>query len=239
MDSDGPESKFELSDTGFPVAEPVQHFALMLRDPNRVRLVNVGPDLVKCVQERLEQLVPVDTFGYVVFKDYQLSFTGRFNVYDIVLDNRYFDSGGGVGPVSKEDMTLIKVVFCRVLGALHCYGYDVLAASDLARDLQTHSTLFFRLRNPRLDFVPQNYYSHKFICVAPYANDSLLLINVPKTAVEDIIKVRHKAKLLSMYKESVLGEMLVQGAQKRSAKNETFKFVPRSGSPILKRKPES
>lgn len=183
------EPKYDLSDKGFPIQEPVPYFALMLRDPNKVRLVNVGPELVRCVQERLEQLVPIETFGYVIFKDYQISFTGRFNIYDIVLDNRYFDSGGGVGPVSKEDMTLIKVVFCRILGALFCYGYDVVTATDLARDLNTHTTVFFRLRDPHHDYLPQHYYSHKFICIAPYANDSILLINVPKSAVEDIIKV--------------------------------------------------
>lgn len=57
------------------------------------------------------------------------------------------------------------------------------------RDLQTHSTLFFKLRDPQ-DLVPLHCYSHKFICIAPFSNDSLLLINVPKVAVDPILKVR-------------------------------------------------
>ena len=130
--------------------------------------------------------------SYVLFKDYQLSFTGRFNIYDIPLDKNYFDPGANV---SKEDMTLIKVVFCRILGALFCYGYDLVAASDLARDCQTHSAVFFRLRDPQTDYVPLHYYSHKFICVAPYGADSILLINIPKVAVEPILKVGRRLSI--------------------------------------------
>ena len=40
-------------------------------------------------------------------QDYQISFTGRFNIYDLLLDQPYFDSS--YGAVSKEHMTLIKV----------------------------------------------------------------------------------------------------------------------------------
>ena len=80
-------------------------------------------------------------------------------------------------------------MFCRILGALFCYGYDLVAATDLARDLQTHSTVFFRLRDPHRDYVTLHCHSHKFICVAPHGQDSLLLINVPKVAVEPILKV--------------------------------------------------
>lgn len=179
------EPKYELSDNGFPVQEPVSNFGIMLREPNKIRLINVGPELVRCIHERLEQLVPIETFGYVIFKDYQISFTGRFNIYDIILDKDYFAQVRA----SKEDMTLIKVVFCRIFGALFCYGYDVVTASDLARDLQTHSTIFFKLRDPH-DYMPLHCFSHKFICIAPYSTDSILLINVPKVAVEQIIKVR-------------------------------------------------
>ena len=190
------EPKYELSDTGFPVQEPVPYFAVMLREPNKIRLVNVGPELVRCIHERLEQLVPIGTFGYVIFKDYQISFTGRFNIYDILLDNNYFGSGDGASS-SKEDMTVIKVVFCRILGALFCYGYDVVTATDLARDLQTHSTIFFKLRDPH-DYVPLHYFSHKFICIAPYSTDSILLINIPKVAVEQILKVRRSFPSFSL-----------------------------------------
>ena len=42
-----------------------------------------------------------------ILQDYQISFTGRFNIYDLLLDQPYFDSS--YGAVSKEHMTLIKV----------------------------------------------------------------------------------------------------------------------------------
>ncbi len=98
------EPAHELCDTGYPVQEPVPSFAVMLRAPNRLRLVNVGPDVVRCVQERLEQLVPVENFGYILFKEQQqqqrqqqqqqqqqqLPTTGRFNTYEAVLDKPYF-----------------------------------------------------------------------------------------------------------------------------------------------------
>ena len=45
-------------------------------------------------------------------------------------------------------MTLIKVVFCRLLGALFCYGYDLVTSTDVARDCLTHCSAFFRLRDP-------------------------------------------------------------------------------------------
>ena len=83
-----------------------------------------------------------------------------------------------------------KIWCSRILGTLFCYGYDLVVSSDLARDCQSHTTLFFRLRDPQHDYLPLHYYSHKFICIAPYANDSILLINIPKVAVEPILKVR-------------------------------------------------
>ncbi len=64
------EPNFDLSDNGYPVKEPVSYFALSLQQPNKIRLINVGPELVRCIQERLEQLITVETFGYVIFKDY-------------------------------------------------------------------------------------------------------------------------------------------------------------------------
>jgi hypothetical protein len=166
------EPSIEYSDTGYPVVEPVPIFALSLRPPNKIRLINVGPDLVRAIQDRIQQLVPVDTFGYVIFKDQHVasatSFTGRFNIYDLILDKCYFEkttdpSDGSPLPLqmTKEDMTLIKVAFCRVLGTLFCYGYDVVIASDLSRDATAHSTVFFRLRDPRHDHLPLHYYSHK------------------------------------------------------------------------------
>ena len=214
------EPNYEYSDAGYPVKEPVSYFAMLLRHPNKIRfcfklislgwfltqiwpcflkisnfrLINVGPELISAIQERLEQLVTVDQFGYVIFKDYlQTSFTGRFNIYDLILEKCFFEKPAEEDMkcpnVSKEDMTLIKVAFCRVLGTLFYYGYDIVVSSDLARDSMTQSALFFRLRDPRRDFVPTHYYSHKFICVAPYGIDSILLINIPKVTVEPILKV--------------------------------------------------
>ena len=189
------EPAYEYSDAGYPVKEPVSYFAMLMRHPNKIRLINVGPELVQAIQERLEQLVTVESFGYVIFKDYlQTSFTGRFNIYDLILEKSFFEKpeeDSKCPCVSKEDMTLIKVAFCRVLGTLFCYGYDIVVSSDLARDSMTHSAVFFRLRDPRRDLFPVHYYSHKFICVAPYGIDSILLINIPKVAVEPILKVRY------------------------------------------------
>ena len=149
-------------------------------------------------------------------QDYQISFTGRFNIYDLILDQPYFDSS--YGAVSKEHMTLIKVrvaiffntkmkktflepkcpthfkvVFCRILGALFCYGYDVVTSTDVARDCLTHCAAFFRLREPQENW-KLHAYSHKFICVAPYGADQLLLVNIPKVAVEEIYKVSSQGR---------------------------------------------
>ena len=44
------EPSIEYSDTGYPVAEPVPIFAISLRPPNKIRLINVGPDLVRAIQ---------------------------------------------------------------------------------------------------------------------------------------------------------------------------------------------
>ena len=46
------EPSIEYSDTGYPVAEPVPIFAVSLRPPNKIRLINVGPDLVRAIQVR-------------------------------------------------------------------------------------------------------------------------------------------------------------------------------------------
>ena len=62
-------------------------------------------------------------------------------------------------------------------------------ASDVART-RTNGCIFFKLRDPNVDVLPSHYYSHKFVCVAPYSTDTLLLINIPKTMLEKVIKVR-------------------------------------------------
>ena len=90
----------------------------------------------------------------------------------------------------------IQVVFCRILGALFCYGYDVVTSTDVARDCLTHCAAFFRLREPQENW-KLHAYSHKFICVAPYGADQLLLVNIPKVAVEEIYKVSSKTFTLS------------------------------------------
>ena len=203
MEDEPMEPNYEYSDAGYPVKEPVPYFSILLREPNKIRLINVGPELVSAIQERLEQLITVETFGYVIFKDYlQTSFTGRFNIYDLVLEKPYFEKPEEdmKNPsVTKEDMTLVKVAFCRILGTLFCYGYDIVVSSDLARDALTHSAVFFRLRDPRRDVFPVHYYSHKFICVAPFGIDSILLINIPKVAVEPLLKVSQNHLILYSY----------------------------------------
>ena len=62
-------------------------------------------------------------------------------------------------------------------------------SSDVART-RTNGCIFFKLRDPSVDVLPTHYYSHKFVCVAPYNTDTLLLINIPKTMLEKVIKVR-------------------------------------------------
>ena len=71
------EPNIEYSSTGYPVQEPVPLFAMSLKQPNKIRLVNVGPDLVRTIQDRVQQLVPVDTFGYVIFKDQHVASATR------------------------------------------------------------------------------------------------------------------------------------------------------------------
>ena len=68
------------------------------------------------------------------------------------------------------------------------FRYDVVIASDVART-RTNGCIFFKLRDPSVDVLPSHYYSHKFVCVAPYSTDTLLLINIPKTMLEKVIKV--------------------------------------------------
>ena len=68
VDNEDMEPNYEYSDTGYPIKEPVPYFALIVREPNKIRLVNVGPEVVRCVQEKLQQLVKVEASGYVIFK---------------------------------------------------------------------------------------------------------------------------------------------------------------------------
>ena len=70
-------------------------------------------------------------------------------------------------------------------------------ASDVART-RTNGCIFFKLRDPNVDVLPSHYYSHKFVCVAPYNTDTLLLINIPKTMLEKVIKVSIKSKEVVM-----------------------------------------
>ena len=235
LDNEPMEPNYEYSDTGYPVKEPVPYFALLLRHPNKIRLINVGPELASAIQERLEQLVAVESFGYVIFKDYlQTSFTGRFNIYDLLLEKPYFEKPEEdmkTPSVSKEDMTLIKVAFCRILGTLFCYGYDMVIGSDLARDTLTHSAVFFRLRDPRRDLFPVHYYSHKFICVAPYGIDSILLINIPKVAVDPILKVRRERhEIVLKEKEETTSQIQFASQLPSLSIHTTFKRLDGSSS---------
>ena len=84
------EPQYEYSDTGFPVSRPIQFFALAFRSPSVVRLINIDQHIASCVQEKIEQLLPLEKSGYVCFSDYHTGFTGRFNIYDLVLEKPFF-----------------------------------------------------------------------------------------------------------------------------------------------------
>merc|ERR1711963_1094561 len=84
------EPNYEYSDTGFPVSRPIQYFALAFRSPSVMRLINVDQHIASCVQEKVEQLLPLEKSGYVCFSDYHTGFTGRFNIYDLVLEKPFF-----------------------------------------------------------------------------------------------------------------------------------------------------
>lgn len=56
-----------------------------------------------------------------------------------------------------------------------------------------------------------HYYSHKFVCVAPYSTDTLLLINIPKTMLEKVIKV--------IMMEMMMTRVVVKGHQNLLANN--------------------
>lgn len=84
------EPSYEYSATGFPVNRPIQYFAITFRTPNIIRLINVDQHIASCVQERVEQLLPLEKYGYVCFSDYQSGFTGRFNIFDLVLEKPFF-----------------------------------------------------------------------------------------------------------------------------------------------------
>ena len=60
--------------------------------------------------------------------------------------------------------------------------------SDVSRT-RSNGTIFLKIRDPVVDVIATHYYSHKFVCVAPYSTDTLLLINIPKTMLEKVIKV--------------------------------------------------
>ena len=74
------EPSYEYSATGFPVSRPIQYFGLAFRTPNTIRLVNVDQHIASCVQEKVEQLLPVEKSGYVCFRQCsppQKKFTAR------------------------------------------------------------------------------------------------------------------------------------------------------------------
>ena len=51
----------------------------------------------------------------------------------------------------------------------------------------------------QVDLLATHYYSHKFVCVAPYSTDTLLLINIPKTMLEKVIKVMMMMVMMTEY----------------------------------------
>ena len=105
-----------------------------------------------------------------------------------------FDLGSVI--LSKFVLRLVFWCINKTLWTLHMFycRYDVVIASDVART-RTNGCIFFKLRDPSVDVLPSHYYSHKFVCVAPYSTDTLLLINIPKTMLEKVIKVGKNLKL--------------------------------------------
>ena len=87
--------------------------------------------------------------------------------------------------------------------------YDVVISSDVART-RTNGCIFFKLRDPSVDVLPTHYYSHKFVCVAPYNTDTLLLINIPKTMLEKVIKV----SIIQSYQLSIFTHSLFTPTKK-------------------------
>jgi hypothetical protein len=58
------EPNFDYSDNGYPVKEPVAYFALSIRQPNKIRMINVGPELVRCVQgSNLQNSISAENFS--------------------------------------------------------------------------------------------------------------------------------------------------------------------------------
>ena len=46
--------------------------------------------IVKKQDMQVEQLLSLEKSGYVCFSDYHTGFTGRFNIYDLVLEKPFF-----------------------------------------------------------------------------------------------------------------------------------------------------
>ena len=67
------EPSIEYSDTGYPVVEPVPIFALSLRPPNKIRLINVGPDLVRAIQVRKNEHIHTLRITIMRFISYKLN----------------------------------------------------------------------------------------------------------------------------------------------------------------------
>ena len=72
------------------VNKPIQYFAMAFRNPGTIRLINVHPHIASAVTEKVKQLLPIEKSGYICFSDYHTGFTGRFNIYDLVLEKPFF-----------------------------------------------------------------------------------------------------------------------------------------------------
>ena len=110
------EPAYEYSDSGFPVSRPIQYFALAFRSPSVIRLINIDQHIASCVQEKVEQLLPLEKSGYVCFSDYHTGFTGRFNIYDLVLEKPFFKGKNlTAGGRLKVDVLFVegKIFLCK------------------------------------------------------------------------------------------------------------------------------
>ena len=117
------EPNYEYSDTGFQVNRPIQYFSLAFRSPNVIRLINIDQHIASCVQEKIEQLLPLEKSGYVCFSDYHTGFTGRFNIYDLVLEKPFF-----------------KGMYFPLLQEMQRFHWCTLKLGTNINHLSTHST---------------------------------------------------------------------------------------------------
>nr|XP_040583741.1 uncharacterized protein LOC121132415 isoform X2 [Lepeophtheirus salmonis] len=153
----------ESSDTRLMYAN-VMDFAIKIRPPDKMNIINAGRDVVSIFQEILnsECLISCQRFKHqsstfkMYIKGYPFSHQGKSTLY-------------------------FKVVFLKILDRLYQSLEMVpFISSDLSLINDT-STIFFK----KVKKVDQ---SGKYACIAPSGIDSLYLLSLPSNAVKNIIE---------------------------------------------------